>query len=325
MAGELNIEILDRLGRVKERLRPASFPVLLGRAYGCDVILDDRYVSPMHLRIDRDENGRFFVEDLQSTNGVQRLAPFVAVTRLEVEDDMRLRLGHTIVRLRTGEHPIEPTARLIGSVLPAGIFSRPILSVAICALVLFLFVLDDYLGFFERFSLARVLSESAGFVLVLILWAGLWSLVSRLLTQNFHFLEHCSIAALWALVLGAFVQFTDYYAFALSADLSAEILAWVGAVPLIAGLLYSHLRYCSAAPPASLLLSSAGVAAAVVGLTSLVFLGAQFEEEWPAELAFSWQLKPPIFQLAPSRSAEEFFTHAQSLKERADRLAKDED
>src|SRR6185369_9659246 len=164
MAGELNIEVLDRLGRVKERLRPESFPVVVGRGYGCDVLLDDRYVSPQHLRIDRDEEGRFFVEDLQSTNGVQRLAPFAAVTRMEVEDDMRIRLGHTVVRLRRSDHPVEPAARLIASVLPAGIFANPVLSVALCLGALVLFVLNDYLGFFERFSVARVLSESAGFV-----------------------------------------------------------------------------------------------------------------------------------------------------------------
>ena len=269
MAGALNIEVLDRLGRVKERFRAETFPLTIGRAYSCDVILDDRYVSPQHLRIDRDEDGALVAEDLQSTNGVQRLTPFAPVTRLAIEDDVRLRLGHTVVRLRLGEHAVEPAARLIASVLPAGMFGNRVVSVALCIGAVMLFILDDYLTYYERFSVARILSESAVLVLALMLWAGLWSLVSRLLTQSFHFLEHCSIAALGALVFGAFVHVIDYYAFAFSADASAKVLGWAGAVPLVAGLLYSHLRFCSAAPPARLALSSAAVSAAAVGLAGL--------------------------------------------------------
>jgi len=325
MAGALTVEVLDRLGRVKERLRIEHFPATIGRAYSCDVILDDRFVSPQHLRFERDQEGRLFAEDLQSTNGVQRLAPFGAIARVPVEDDLRLRLGHTVIRLRTGDHPIEPAARLITSVLPAGVLGNRFVSLGLCTAALLLFNLDDYLTYYERFSPLRVLSQSALFVLLLLTWAGVWSLVSRVLTQSFHFLEHCTVAALWALVLGGFVHFTDYYAFAFSADQSAIVLGWVGAVPLLAGLLYSHLRFCSAAPPVRLLLRSTAVSSAAVGLAGLVILGAKIEQEWPTALSFSWQLKPPVFQLAPSRGVEEFFTRAQSLKEKADRLAKDED
>lgn len=325
MAGALSIETLDRLGRVKERTRVATFPAVVGRSYSCDVIVDDRFVSPQHLRIDRDEEGRLFVEDLQSTNGVYRLTPFGPIARLPLEDDLRLRLGHTVIRIRTDDHPVEPAARLIASVLPAGLFGNRFVSIGLCAVALLLFNVDDYLSYFERFSAVRILSQSALFVLALLLWAGIWALVSRVLTQSFHFLEHCTIAALWALVLGAFVHLTDYYAFAFSADLSAQVLGWAGAVPLIAGLLYSHLRFCSAAPPVRLMLSSAAVSCAAVGLAGLVILGAQLEDEWPTELSFAWQLKPPIFQLSPSRGVDEFFARAQSLKDKADRLAKEED
>lgn len=321
MAGALSIEVLDRLGRVKERVRAETFPVVVGRAYSCDVIVDDRYVSPQHLRIERDEEGRLVVEDLQTTNGTQRLAPLGALARAPVENDMRLRLGHTVLRLRTEEHPVDPAARLLGATLPVGLLGNRALSVSICLAVLLFFLLDDYLTYFERFSAARVLSQAAGLVLLFGLWAGTWSLVSRVVTQNFHFLEHCTIAALWALVYDVFVNLTDYYAFALAADRSAEAIAWAGTVPLLAGVLYSHLRLCSAAPPLRLALGTAGVASAVVGLSGLVMLGAQMEEQWPDELAFSWQLKPPVFQLAPSREIDEFFSRAVSLKDRVDRLA----
>jgi len=323
MAGTLTIEVLDRLGRVKERVRAETLPIVVGRAYSCDVIVDDRYVSPQHLRIERGEDGRLFVEDLQTTNGTQRLAPLGALARAPLEDDMRLRVGHTVLRLRTGEHPVEPAARLLGATLPVGLLGNRPLSIALCLGVLGLFLLDDYMAYFERFSAARVLSQAAGLVLLFGLWAGTWSLVSRVVTQSFHFLEHCTIAALWALVYELFLNLTDYYSFAFAADRSAEVLAWVGTVPLLACVLYSHLRLCSAAPPLRLALGTAGVASAVVGLGGLVMLGARMEEQWPEELAFSWQLKPPVFQLVPSREIDEFFSRAVSLKDRVDRLAEE--
>jgi hypothetical protein len=160
-------------------------------------------------------------------------------------------------------------------------------------------------------------------VLFFLCWAGFWALVSRVVAQAFHFPEHLAVAAFWALVLGAFVRFTDYLAFALSAETSAWLLQWLGSIPLFAGLLYGHLRFCSAAPPARLALGSAAVASAAIGLAGLVVLGAQLEEEWPSQLAFSWQLKPPVFQLAPSRDVDEFFTRAKTLKERVDALAEE--
>jgi hypothetical protein len=49
-------------------------------------------------------------------------------------------------------------------------------------------------------------------------------------------------------------------------------------------------------------------------------LGAELEDEWPGELAFSRQLKPPAFQVAPSRGVDEFFNRAQALKEHVDHL-----
>ena len=323
MAGALSIEVLDRLGRVKERVRADRYPVIVGRAYSCDVIVEDRYASPQHLRLDCDEEGRVVVEDLQTTNGTQRLAPLGTLTKSAVEDDMRLRVGHTVIRLRTVAHPVEPAARLLGATLPVGLLGNRALSTAIFVSVVSLFILDDYLTFFERFSAARLLSLAAGLLLVFGLWAGVWSLVSRVVAQSFNFLEHCTIAALWALLYDLFLNAVDYYGFAFAAEHSAEVLAWVGTVPILAGVLYSHLRLCSAAPPLRLALSTAGVSCAVVGLSGLVMLGAQMEDEWPTELAFSWQLKPPVFQVAPSRNVDEFFTRASSLKDRVDRLAEE--
>jgi pSer/pThr/pTyr-binding forkhead associated (FHA) protein len=52
------------------RVYPLTNEVTIGRGGGCGVALaDDRMVSQLHARIYRGDDGRFFVEDLGSTNG----------------------------------------------------------------------------------------------------------------------------------------------------------------------------------------------------------------------------------------------------------------
>ena len=52
------------------RIFPLGNEVTIGRGGGCGVALaDDRMVSQLHARVFRGDDGRFFVEDLGSTNG----------------------------------------------------------------------------------------------------------------------------------------------------------------------------------------------------------------------------------------------------------------
>ena len=72
--------------------------VLLGRNPECTLILDDDFASGRHARIFRRE-GRWFVEDLGSTNGT-----FLGSTKLTqpmlVEVGSTLRIGKTVFELR---------------------------------------------------------------------------------------------------------------------------------------------------------------------------------------------------------------------------------
>ncbi|MGH9184028.1 MAG: FHA domain-containing protein [Acidimicrobiales bacterium] len=71
--------------------------VTLGRASGCQVALDDTYVSQIHARIFARE-GVFYVEDLGSTNGTYLNTRKVAApTALKAGD--RLRVGATVMEV----------------------------------------------------------------------------------------------------------------------------------------------------------------------------------------------------------------------------------
>ncbi len=84
-------------GKEKPRALRLATNTVIGRAMGCDLRLEDTYVSQEHARIFA-KNGSWYVEDLGSTNGTfvneQRLA---APAMLTAGD--RVRVGTTVLEL----------------------------------------------------------------------------------------------------------------------------------------------------------------------------------------------------------------------------------
>ena len=82
-------------------LRGRSFELgeelTVGRAAGCQIALDDTYVSQLHARVFRRDN-QFYVEDLGSTNGTylnrKKVTGPVAVRRGD-----RLQVGKTVLEV----------------------------------------------------------------------------------------------------------------------------------------------------------------------------------------------------------------------------------
>jgi hypothetical protein len=69
----------------------------VGRANGCQVVLDDNYVSQLHTRIFR-RDGQLMVEDLGSTNGTYLNNKKVSGPMAMKPGD-RLRVGKTVMEL----------------------------------------------------------------------------------------------------------------------------------------------------------------------------------------------------------------------------------
>ena len=71
--------------------------VTLGRAAGCQVVLDDTYASQIHARLFA-RDGQYFVEDLGSTNGTYLNRRKVAGPMVMQRGD-RIRIGGTEMEL----------------------------------------------------------------------------------------------------------------------------------------------------------------------------------------------------------------------------------
>jgi hypothetical protein len=73
-------------------------PVLIGRSPECTLVLTDDYASGRHARLFQ-QDGRWFVEDLGSTNGTQ-LGRSKLTQPTPVEAGQQLRIGRTVLELR---------------------------------------------------------------------------------------------------------------------------------------------------------------------------------------------------------------------------------
>jgi hypothetical protein len=70
----------------------------VGRAVGCQITLDDTYVSQLHARVFR-RDGQLYVEDLGSTNGTYLNRKKVTAP-IAVRKGDRLQIGKTVMELQ---------------------------------------------------------------------------------------------------------------------------------------------------------------------------------------------------------------------------------
>ena len=77
---------------------PLDQETTIGRAAGCRISVEDTHVSKVHARVFMDQ-GRWFVEDLGSTNGTHvNETPVVNAVSIDLGD--RVRIGETLLELR---------------------------------------------------------------------------------------------------------------------------------------------------------------------------------------------------------------------------------
>ncbi len=317
------LEVLEKSGRVRERVRLGRFPVTVGRSYDNDVILDDEYVSPHHLLIERDAGGALHAVDMQSENGLYRLPSLKRVDALPVATDNLLLVGATQIRIRRTDFVVAPTAladrrrRSVQNVLADGRVFIPVLLAAACMLFA-----EKYLQTFQKIKYQELIQETISPVLALMVWAGIWAFVGRILGHRAAFFAHANMVLLALLSLYGLDCFTDYYGFAFSATASAD---WIEAlaVTLLGGLLlFGHLHLATQMGPRRAALASGLVAGGLFAI--VLFSGHVKESHFTTRLSYPAVLKPASFIAGRPQSPEAFFSRARKMQQRLDRARKED-
>ncbi|MEI9984074.1 MAG: FHA domain-containing protein [Aliidongia sp.] len=100
------LEILSRHHDVTARHRCGGAAIRIGRGYDNDIVLDDPFVAPYHLRVARAEDGGWVAQDLGTANGIRAEHGKARFETAGLDGERIIRIGHTLLRLRSTDHPV---------------------------------------------------------------------------------------------------------------------------------------------------------------------------------------------------------------------------
>ena len=302
------IEVVSRDGHVYARHRIDAGEARIGRAFDNDVVVDDPHVAPHHLRIFRGAEGGLVAEDLGTVNGLypergDRRQPSLALARAP-----GLRIGRTVLRIHDAAQPVAaekplapPRAHVRWAFMLAGVLLA----------LLFLLAWLDVTG---EPTATRLVMPLLTVVVAVVIWAGLWALLSRIFSGQAHFAAMLRIAVTGTLALTLWQQLTEWLSFGLAWRDVSDFQS-LGGWALLVATCYAHLR---AIGPRHMAASMALVGALVATAAGLQFIGKSEARKSLGRPASVGELKPPAFRMVPLATSEDFFQDAAQVKRRVD-------
>ncbi len=315
------VELLDRRGHVRARHRIDTMPALIGRSYGCDVLVDDPWISPIHVRIYRDLDGSFKVEDAGSENGLWSPDDDRRVTLVPLGRGVTLRAGHTLLRLVPADVSVPPALAMHVAAPAAGGWERWWIGPAAALVAGATFGYTQFLGDASTHGTATVVGEALAMIVGMALWAGIWALATRAVWHRARFLTHFTVVSLAALAMTEVLHAVEYAAFIAPGVPDFEAALVLLSFGVTAAMIYGHLTIATSLPK----LRVAAISTAVVfGLAGVAALVASDEDSKGGGMPeFSAELKPLNARLIPVQDTTAFFGGIQELKTSVDSLARE--
>ncbi len=299
------VEVLDREGRARATLPIRRWPVTVGRAIDCGIVLDDPYVAPRHATfVERD--GGLQLEVDETVNGVWLKTRHArAGERIGLEAGDVVQIGGTRLRVRRAADTLSPERRRVPEA------SGRVRTVLLLALVSSLWTAAElWLHADPGGRTTDYLPTLVGGPILVALWAAFWSVGSKLVRHRFDFWSHARIAWLGVVAIGAAAMLLPVFAFASGwawpsriGPIAVAAIAWSTVSAHLGRLLPGRPRVLSAVM-ASLFVVGAGLSA----VRHYESRDRVFPELYVATLA------PPALRLAPAVSTARFIDEANALK-----------
>ncbi|HUZ72649.1 MAG TPA: FHA domain-containing protein [Stellaceae bacterium] len=307
------VEVLSRHRHVVSRQRCTGSLVRIGRAYANDVVIDDPYVAPEHVRILRDASGALAVEDLGTVNGLFADHERRRVSRMLLDDDAVFRIGHTLLRVRGAHYPVaaERAASAQRRRWPTLVGA----AVAVLAAAAGMLWLSDY----SEPRIANYVVPLMAMAIAIAMWSTVWTVITRIFAGQARFEENLLVGLVGALGFETWYVLSATGAFGFS-SLALVNYRYVGFWCIFALVCHAHLRHIS---PGRSPLREAVVGGMLV-LAVAVQVLVQLDPRSGIEQTYVYRLMPPAFRLSPVANEKSFFAAVGKLQDQLDRDRADE-
>jgi hypothetical protein len=313
------VEVLDRDGHVRVNVPVTSWPVTIGRAIDCDVVLDDAHVAARHGTVTGagDAGDALTLSVGETINGVQLGKRRIAARQsVALAPGDVLQIGNTRLRVRlasealAAERPLLPGAR--SHLLPVIGMSAALLMWTIAQHWLTSDPGGRYIGY---------LLLIVGLPIAALLWAGFWSVGSKLVRHRFDFWWHMRVLLLYLLIMDAVGAVLPLAAFMSGWAFFARIATLAG-IALACAMVLAHLVLILPSYRRGLTVTIASLF--VAGASLLFTYNYQKQDRWFPDL-YVTTLAPPVLRLAPTVETSTFLEEVRALKPVLDAHAKDDD
>jgi hypothetical protein len=310
------IDIQERDGHARQRHEVQHWPVSIGRALDNDIVLDDPHVASRHLDLS-EENGQIRFTVGNTRNGARINGNDYASGDSGIwPGQHELRLGHSILRLRTARDPLPDEVPFLAPRVASGITGSLLLGLA----YYFLLGLDRWLDFSGEAAFWRVLAPLfIGFTFILAFWVAGWSLVSKLFNKQLQAGQHLHVALVMLILMFVLDELVKIMAFSFNwpwLDTHASLVFFIG----LGALVFAHMRLISSQrlPQMAVmvsLLTVAGMAAYQIAQSA--------RTGHAADKHSLTSLYPPAFRVSEGVNTEAFISQAGALKAKLDAEAAD--
>jgi Inner membrane component of T3SS, cytoplasmic domain len=309
------VEILSRHHEVTARHRCSGETIRVGRGYGNDVVLDDPFVAPEHLRLSRSAEGGWLAEDLGTANGLHTERGKARLDRIALDGHQIIRIGRTLLRIRPAAYPVaaEKVATRQRPLWPAALL--------LAAGIIGIEIGSDWLAETGEPRLQVYLTGLLQIGLQVLGWVGGWTILCRVFTGHAKFERHLVIALAGIFSFSALDEVLKLAGFALSWQvlLAYEYVAmWI----ILATVSFGHLQQIT---PQRWRLTGSIVAilALLAGTVQTVGLSEAHRNSDPPPP--SGRLYPPALRLVAPQTDGQFFDDVAKLRDKLEEDRKDED
>ena len=312
------VEVLGRRGEVVRQLRLDRLPATIGRGWSNDVVLGDPTVDAAHARIAAAEDGTLALEDLGSVNGMRAGRDQERVPRVVLNGVTSVRLGRTMLRLARTDQAVPPA---IPDLVPTGrlanLLASPGRMLLLHAAGVGLIILAAVLAAYDPKAGAGAAGRVVLAVASVSAWAGVWSLIGRVRTQQFLFPQHSTLTWLTVIAITIIGEIAVLLDFLWPSQGTFSALAGFTGACLAVALMTAQLGLVSAARRSY----RVGLATAITIVMAWlgVLAGKAVRSDFDSgTVQISATLAPIPAKLVPSRSVEDFLRSTDDLKREID-------